>query len=237
MNANSSDAIYPRLIRRVRAVLIDSVLVMLIIIVWWLTLPLLVNTDSYIKVALPLILIFILEPCMVAFTGGTPGHHIMGVKIVSARTGTYIGVLRALIRALLRGLFGWLSFIIALTSRKHQALHDLAVGTVVILINPAAHSDGERHIARDLENSVYSYPSKWRRSLLIILYNIAGFLLLAMGLSIVLSSDCLEFDKCTSFEEIIDEVLGWVWIFYLGTTVVMCWRGLLPGCKRIRVQS
>ncbi len=237
MNANPLSAIYPRLIRRVRAVLIDSVFVLCIVILWWATLPLFENADSYIKVALPLTLIFILEPCMVAFTGGTPGHHIMGIKIVSAGTGRYIGVLRALIRALFRGLFGWLSFVIALTSQKHQALHDLIVGTVVVLINPADHPTGEKQPTREINNLDYSYPSKLRRTLLIFLYNVGGFMLLAASSLLTLSDECIEYDKCTVTDEMISMVSGWCWFFYFGTTIVMCWRGQLPGCRRTRAQS
>lgn len=235
MGMNISDAVYPRLIRRVRAILIDSVFLLGVVLLWWITLPFVAERDPYIKVALPLILMFILESCMVAFTGGTPGHHIMGIKIVNARNGSYIGVARSLVRALFRTLLGWLSFIIALTSKRHQALHDLLVGTVVVFRNPAAYPSSERYVARNFEDQNYSYPPKWKRILLITFYNIAGFIVLIVGVSFVLSSECLEYDRCTFREELLNQVLGWAWLFYFGATTVMCWRGQLPGCRRIKL--
>ena len=199
--------------------------------------PLVANLHPIFKIAPPLLLVFILEPIMVAYTGGTPGHHIMGLRILNAQTGAHIGVLRALGRALMRGLLGWLSFIIALTSRKHQALHDLAAGTAVVLREPERYPPTEKFAERIDEAISYTYPSKLRRTLVIIGWNIVGFIILILGIGIFISGDCLERDICTFSDEMWSQLLAWVWIAYFGATIVMGWRGQLPGCRRVDVSD
>ena len=76
-----SPIIYPRLIKRVRAVLIDSVLLPVAILVTLLLGNALGVSHPVGKAMLILAPIFILEPGLVAFTGGTVGHHLMKIRI------------------------------------------------------------------------------------------------------------------------------------------------------------
>lgn len=102
---------YPRLVRRVRAVLFATVVFVLLIFGWMLSLPAMVDFDLPVKVA-PLVVAFlVLEPGLVAFTGGTLGHHFMGLRVRDATHDRYIGFFRAMGRETLRNLFGWLSFV------------------------------------------------------------------------------------------------------------------------------
>jgi hypothetical protein len=38
----------------------------------------------FLKIAVLLLMLFLLEPGVVAWSGGTPGHHIMGIRESSA---------------------------------------------------------------------------------------------------------------------------------------------------------
>jgi uncharacterized RDD family membrane protein YckC len=235
MPVTSTDAIYPRLIRRVRAILIDSVILICILLFWWLTLPLTVDFHPVLKIAPLFLLMFILEPLMVAYTGGTPGHHIMGIRVQNMKTGAYVGVVRAFIRALLRGLLGWLSFVIVLTSKKHQAIHDLITQTVVVLKAPDVLPNAEKFAERGLANDGYSYPARWKRILMIVLYNIGGLILISVLNAVALSNDCLEWGSCTRLDSILSIFTSLIWFLYIGASIVMCWKGRLPGCRRLPV--
>ena len=121
--------IYSRLIRRIPAVLIDSVIAILVIYSWWMTLPFFDDQSAFIKLAYPFIIWLVLDPIMVSRAGYTPGHDVMGLMVQDAGSTKNIGLLRAILSAFLRALTGWWSFIIVLTTNKHQALHDLLVST------------------------------------------------------------------------------------------------------------
>jgi uncharacterized RDD family membrane protein YckC len=97
-----------------------------------------------IAIGMPLLL----EPILVARRGTTPAHWLLGLRIVDLETGRPPGLLVSFARYLLKiaCLGPWLSPLIAVTAR-HQALHDLACGTVVEVIDPG--SRGGRLAAYD----------------------------------------------------------------------------------------
>ena len=102
-----TDVKYPRLIRRVRAVLIDSMLAILIVFTWWLSLPLLGSYPVAVRVAYPIVAWLILDPMLVSLVGASPGHYLMKLSVQSASSGRRIGILRAITRSLIKMLTGW----------------------------------------------------------------------------------------------------------------------------------
>lgn len=74
---------YPRLIKRVRAVLIDSVLVPVSVFGTLILGDSLGISHPVGKVMLLLVPIFVLEPGLVALTGGTVGHHLQGLRVTT----------------------------------------------------------------------------------------------------------------------------------------------------------
>jgi hypothetical protein len=73
--------VYPRLLRRVQALLIDSFIFLFVILTWWLSLPFLQHYPAWVKLLYPTIAWLILDPILVSFTGGTPGHHMRNIVI------------------------------------------------------------------------------------------------------------------------------------------------------------
>lgn len=73
------------------------------------------------------------EPVMVWRTGGTIGHHMKNLCVVSERTGKNPGLLAALVRSLVKFFLGSLSFLSMLFSERQQAIHD-AVANVTVRI-------------------------------------------------------------------------------------------------------
>lgn len=234
MEVLDSDAIYPRLIRRVRAVLVDSVILIALVVVWLFTLPLVADSHPAAKIGPLALAIVFVEPVMVSLTGGTPGHHLMGLKIQSAGSGRRIGILRATVRALLRGIVGWLSFALVLTTRRHQALHDLVVRTVVVLRDPMQVPRTERFQERQPEESRYNYPPRKRRAFVIFVYLVAILFLSAATNLAAVSDSCLNGLRCGRADSVIAYLNSTLTLIALGASIVFGWRGQLLGCRRSR---
>ena len=158
---------YPRLIKRVRAVLIDSVLLPLVVIGTLIIGDALGIPGPYGKAMLILIPILVLEPGLVAFTGGTVGHHMLGIRVAKKDGSGNINIFAATIRFVVKLVLGWLSFIFVLTTTKHQAVHDLLAGSIVVHKDPTGLPAYEVLSERTGDSGAYIYPPGWRRIVII----------------------------------------------------------------------
>lgn len=223
---------YPRLIKRVRALLIDSILVPVVFInslilgdAWGVT-------QAYGKLLLIFLPIFILEPGMVAFTGGTVGHHLIGIRVMRAGDARNINLFAALLRFIVKVLFGWLSFIFVLTTRKHQALHDLVTGSRVVHKNPRGLPSFEVLEERKPDIDDYDYPPAWRRVIIVAGYAMLATLAVSLCLDLLMSPPCFEGYQCTTFDMVLELALSILWLVGLGWIVVRGWTGMLYGCRK-----
>lgn len=223
---------YPRLIKRVRAVLVDSVLIPVAAFG-----TLILGEASGIsnpagKVLLLLGPIFVLEPVLVAFTGGTVGHHLQGIKITTIDGTRNINIIAATLRFIVKIVLGWLSFIVVLISAKHQAVHDLVARSVVIHKDASRLPSFEILPERTLDSTSYVYPPAWRRMIVIIGYYIAATVLLSVATALVTSSACLDGRQCTATDNLFELLLSVCWLIGLGWVAVRGWNGKLPGSRR-----
>ena len=239
----SQDVLYPRLIRRVQAVLIDWVLLITIFYTWLATLSVFGESHLLVKIFALVLPVMIIGPGLVTFTGGTLGHHIKGLRIRDSECDENIGLFRATVRALLRTFLGWLSFVFILLTKKHQALHDYVTSTIVVLRRPEtlpAHeklgvrtSDEHEILSFPKRDDVeYLYPSKVRRILAILLYGLLITIALCVFALVLISEECSLEDRCSPVENLTMEVVGLGWLISIGTTIVLGWRGLLFCCHR-----
>jgi uncharacterized RDD family membrane protein YckC len=81
----------------------------------------------------------VLEPILVARTGSTVGHWLLGLRVVAVATGRPPGLVASFGRyvAKVACLGPWLSPLIAIT-RQHQGVHDMLCGTVVEVVDPSS---------------------------------------------------------------------------------------------------
>lgn len=161
---------YPRRRRRVRAILIDSVLLPITVFGSLILGDALGVSHTYGKVALILVPIFVLEPGLVAVTGGTIGHHLMKIRIATIDGQRNINIFAATLRFLGKLLLGWLSLIFVLTTKKHQAVHDLLARSVVVHKSPSVLPAYEILPERMSDSAEYLYPAAWRCVLVIFSY-------------------------------------------------------------------
>jgi uncharacterized RDD family membrane protein YckC len=71
------------------------------------------------------------DPLMVSFTGGTVGHHVLNLRVVSDRTGGQPSFLAAFVRNVAKTFFGAVSLLAMAASSRSKALHDWVAGTTV----------------------------------------------------------------------------------------------------------
>jgi uncharacterized RDD family membrane protein YckC len=148
METIEQSPMYPRLLRRVRAVLIDEFILLAALAAWWLSLGIMEDADLLLKIGSLFLVFLILDPALVAWTGGTIGHHIMGLKVRAATRDAKINFVTATIRGFVRYSLGWLSLVFILVTRRHQAIHDYVSLTIVVLRNPETLSNNEKFAER-----------------------------------------------------------------------------------------
>jgi uncharacterized RDD family membrane protein YckC len=223
---------YPRLIRRIRAVLIDSVLLPIAVFGTLILGDALGVSHTYGKVALALGPIFVLEPGLVAVTGGTIGHHLLRIRIATIDGQCNINIFAATIRFIAKVLLGWLSFIFVLATKKHQAVHDVLARSIVVHKDPSRLPDYEVLAERIPDSAEYLYPVAWRRVLVIFGYWILATTALSIFSYIVASEKCMEGRSCGTGEYLFLLALEIAWLVSLGWATVWGWSGRLYGCRK-----
>ncbi|MEO6146868.1 MAG: RDD family protein [Sulfuriferula sp.] len=223
---------YSRLIKRVRAILIDSILLPIVVFGTLIIGGALDVAAQYGKAMLILIPILVLEPGLVAFTGGTVGHHMLGIRVVKRDGSGNINIFAATIRFVVKLVFGWLSFIFVLTTTKHQAVHDLLAGSIVVHKDPTGLPAYEILSERTGDSDAYIYPPGWRRIVIIALYWILATVALGIITNVVSTSDCTRMYRCTTIDHLLEMVLSIAWLVGLGWITVRGWSGKLYGCRR-----
>ena len=131
-SARQQELRYPRLYRRIQAAIIDSNIYLATIIGAGLILAPYEIHGGF-KFSGVVILLIIMDPGLVSITGGTIGHHLRRLRIQDHKHGTNLDIFRATIRFLVKILFGLLSFVFILATKRYQAFHDIISGSVVVL--------------------------------------------------------------------------------------------------------
>jgi len=149
MDHSDPEILYAGLTPRLRAMVVDAMIyagvLVATVIVADLPMPGLLS-----RVFLASLVGFLLlyEPVSVWRWGGTLGHRRANVRIVSDRTGGPPSIFASLVRWLVKGFFGILSFFLLVSTRRHQTLHDLASGTTVQIRDAALPPTGGFHRQR-----------------------------------------------------------------------------------------
>jgi uncharacterized RDD family membrane protein YckC len=78
------------------------------------------------------------DPIMVWLTGGTVGHHLQNLRVVSDRTGGPPSLPAAIVRNVAKAALGAVSLLAMAASSRGKALHDWIAGTTVQARDPAA---------------------------------------------------------------------------------------------------
>ncbi len=127
---------YPHVSDRVKAVVIDSIILISELVLVTYIFSLFENVPDVAK-KIAFVFIFLLyDPIFTSFFGGTIGHMIMNIRVRRHRNEEKNILLPlAIIRFIVKAFLGWLSLLTVSGNKKRKAIHDMLVGSVVIYRN------------------------------------------------------------------------------------------------------
>jgi uncharacterized RDD family membrane protein YckC len=231
---------YGRFLRRFQAAIID-VVVILVAIFGAVFIAITLNSENLARTLGFSIAIgwLLYEPLLVALTGSTVGHYLCNLRVVDNNTGGNLNFFKAVLRTLLKAVLGWLSFVTMATTRRHQAIHDLATNSTVQIRN-AAQASPHHYNHEQTELASPAMPPRGRRLLVTALYLAAitaVFVAVALAVEDQFSPACLNDDRCTRGEELVLTGMALAWVVSLVVAIVLGWRGHLPGARKARTGS
>lgn len=228
---------YPRLLRRLRGALIDGIFIPLAALGTLVALAYAGVESTWVKVLCPLIVILLLDPVAVSATGGSIGHHLVGLRVRKERTDERIGLLAAVVRLLVKTFFGLPAFFVAFVTRKRQALHDLVARSLIVHKSTVGLPLHELLPERTRRDEHAAFVSVWRRILVILLYWVLFYLAWNLVVLVVLSGPCIEYGKCSEPQALVALGAFLLLPVVLIVIVALGWRGSLYGCRKARVAS
>ena len=124
---------YPGVFLRVKAVVIDSVILILLMLGAVDLFDSFNNVPDFARIAAFVFIFLLYDPLFTSVFGGTIGHFLFGIRVKRANNPEKnILFPLAVARYLIKALLGWLSLITVTGNKKAKAIHDIAVKSVVI---------------------------------------------------------------------------------------------------------
>jgi len=232
-----AEPVYGRFSRRVRAVVIDWIIIMLLMVAA-LFAAVSANSDSVGRIlGFTLVGVWLLyEPLLVSLAGSTVGHYLSNLRVVDDGTHGNVGFPKAVARLVIKTVLGIYSFITMATTSRHQAVHDLMTRSTV-QIRDRSKASYAHYVAERSELLSPAMPSRKRRIIVIFAYVFFLAVLYALGMELLaivglVSHACMDSSKCSQPEYVAKlayGLLGWV---ILALCIIQGWRGRLFGARR-----
>lgn len=141
----SPEIMYPALLDRVKAIMIDTLVILALSVVAANTFDRLEEVSSMTKAISFFVIFWLYDPLMTSLTKGTIGHKMIGLQVVRAdKMDKKIFIGLAFLRFLIKGVLGWISFLGVLGSKRKRALHDTLSGSIVIYAPKKKRAKKER---------------------------------------------------------------------------------------------
>ncbi len=123
---------YPTLTDRIQSSFVDGIFIILMMFAFAKILDRYEHVPDWVRIALFFGLWAIYEPVCTTL-GATIGNLIKGIRVRShTDVSKHINILQALFRYIIKIALGWISFLTMHTNTKRRAIHDFAVGSVMI---------------------------------------------------------------------------------------------------------
>lgn len=128
---------YPHVSDRVKAVLIDSIILVGQIVLVTYIFSIFESVPDIAKIIAFVFIFLLYDPIFTSLFGGTIGHMIMNIRVKrSKNVQKNILFPLAIIRFIVKAFLGWLSLLTVSGNERRKAIHDMLVGSVVIYRNP-----------------------------------------------------------------------------------------------------
>ena len=238
---------YGRFSRRVRAFVIDWIIVILLMVAALFD-AVSANLD-HIGCILGFTFLgvwLLYEPLLVTLTGSTIGHYVCNLRVVDDRTHGNVDFLKAVVRLVIKFVFGILSFIAMANASRNQAMHDLMTRSTVQMRAPST-ANPYRCVAERKEFLSPAMPSWTRRILFILIYFIvrifyiviywsainilyACVVIILMGAGLI-SEFCIIANRCSATDNTKLAILGFLYVGSTMLLIIQGWRGRLYGAR------
>jgi uncharacterized RDD family membrane protein YckC len=224
--------VYPRLLKRLQGVFIDGIIIPLAAIATLVALTYAGVESAWVKVFCPLMVILLLEPVAVSATGGSIGHHVVGLRVRKENADERISFFAAIVRVLVKTFFGLPAFFVACISRRRQAFHDIAARCLIVHKSLVGLPQYELQPARTRADEYATYASVWRRIGVILLYWILFYVMLNIVAFVVLAGPCANYSQCSRAQGLFVLVATATLLITLIVFALLGWRGILYGCRK-----
>lgn len=168
------------------------------------------------------------EPLMIFFTGRTIGHRVSGIRVVHKNPDRSLNILQCFIRFIAKSLLGTVSLIMFVFSKNYQAIHDYLSSSLVIFDNEESIPK-QRALQAQRNIFIEEKPTFKRRLIVILTLIFLSLLLQVLVLNVGVSSNCLDFNECTSPEEAFITYLGIAMIILPILIIIFGFGCKLPG--------
>jgi hypothetical protein len=138
---------YPLIVRRYKSMLIDAMLLFAIMII---AMVIMGENEARpaVMIALAAVLLLGYEPLLTVYSA-TVGQRLMSIRVRrSENPAERITLFHAYVRMIVKYIVGCISFITVHYNAQHRALHDLAVDSVVIVVDGTDSPDGDLRVAQ-----------------------------------------------------------------------------------------
>ena len=122
---------YPSILRRYFSTFIDGLFIIGVLVLWSYILDSDNSTATNIRIGIILFMFFVYEPIFTAYFC-TLGQKATGIRIRKLSSGKRISIFQAYLRIIVKILLGILSFFTIPFTKNKRAIHDFAVGSLVI---------------------------------------------------------------------------------------------------------
>jgi uncharacterized RDD family membrane protein YckC len=223
---------YARFSRRLRGIVLDWIIAM-VILFGAVLVAVSIQNDNLSRALGILVVVTLLlyEPVLVSVTGGTLGHYFTNLRVVDDRDGGNVSFLKACARVVIKGLFGWYSFVILAATRRNQAIHDMLTRSTVQIRNPAKALPGQ-YVTERSEPAPANMPPRWRRIVVICVYLVLVAILDGLIEMAFLSRGCLNNSSCSAGERILNLATGVTLLVAMALVIALGWKGKLFGARR-----
>ncbi|MCT4645459.1 MAG: RDD family protein [Carboxylicivirga sp.] len=124
---------YGSLIDRIKALTIDSVVIMALGLITAISFSQFENIPDYIR-GVAFVFVFLLyDPIFTSLFGGTIGHLLIGLRVRRDKDHSKKIIFpAAILRFIIKIFLGWISLLTVTGNKKNKSIHDSVVSSVVI---------------------------------------------------------------------------------------------------------
>ncbi len=219
---------YPKLFLRIKAMLWDSTILGLLIIITALLSSLLPFESEILRGLFIVLPVLSFEPLFIYFRGSSIGHQLAGIRVVNIDEQKSLSILQCYLRTIVKILLGIVSLIMFLFSKNYQAIHDYVSRSMVVFIDE--QNAPETHKLFEQRNVFVDHkPSIGRRITISIFWILVFWQATSFIYMMTLSDHCYLYDQCSPLETNASVIFGLVLLGALLLIPVLGFMCKLPG--------